>query len=93
VHTRLVCDSVPTTVIGDAEIDLTGIDITGPQKLQCLVDLVQVCMGPDLVAECRNISVPRAVKVIRQHVEPIDVSLDGFGVHGLQILILGGESN
>jgi hypothetical protein len=33
------------------------------------------------------------VKVVRQHVEPVDVSLDGFRVHGLQVLVLGRKSN
>jgi hypothetical protein len=83
VHTRLVGNSVSAPVIGDTEVYLARIDVAGPQELQCLVDLVQVGMGPDLVAECWNVGIPRAVEVIGQHVEPIDVSLDGFRVHGL----------
>jgi hypothetical protein len=93
VHARLVRNSVSAPIVGDAEIDLARIDVAGPQELQCLVDLVQVCVGPDLVAECWNVDIPRAAKVVRQHVEPIDVSLDGFRVHGLQVLILSRECN
>jgi hypothetical protein len=48
---------------------------------------------PDLVAECWNIGIPRTVKVVRQHVEPVNVSLDGSRVHGLQVFVLGGKSN
>jgi hypothetical protein len=93
VHARPVRDSVPTTVIGDAEVDLARIDVASPQELQGLVDLVQVGVGPDLVAECWNIGIPRAVKVVRQHVEPVDVSLEGFRVHGLQVFVLSRKGN
>jgi hypothetical protein len=93
VHARLVCNSVSAPIVGDSEIDLAGIDIARPQELQGLVDLVQVRVGPDLVAECWNIGIPRTVKVVRQHVEPIDVSLNGFRVHGLEVLVLGRKGN
>jgi hypothetical protein len=52
VHARPVRDSVPTSIVRDAEIDLARIDAAGPQELQGLVNLVQICVGPDLVAKC-----------------------------------------
>jgi hypothetical protein len=93
VHTRLVCNSVPAPIVGDAEIDLAWIDVARPQELQGLVNLFQVCVRPNLVAECWNIGIPRTVKVVRQHVKPIDVRLNGFRVHGLQVLVLGRKGN
>jgi hypothetical protein len=93
VHARPVRNSVSAPVVGDTQVDLARIDVAGPQQLQCLINLLQVCVGPDLVAECWNIGIPRTVKIVRQHVEPIDERLDGFRVHGLQVLVLGRKGN
>jgi hypothetical protein len=48
---------------------------------------------PDFVAKCWNLSIPRAVKIIRQYIKPVDVRFDSFRVHELQVFVLSRKSN
>jgi hypothetical protein len=46
VHAVLVSDGISTTVVGDAHVDLLRVDVAGPERIERIIDFLEIGMRP-----------------------------------------------
>jgi hypothetical protein len=88
VHTVLVSDSISTAIVGDAHVDLLWVNIAGPEKLQRVVNLLEIRMRFQLGTETWDVLVPCTMEVVGENAEPINMSLEAFRVHIFHVVVL-----
>jgi hypothetical protein len=59
-----------------------------PEKAQGLIDLLKICVRPDLRAETWCGGVPSSMQIVGEYAEPINLRLESLEVHVLQICVL-----
>jgi hypothetical protein len=77
-HAVLVQNYEATSVVGDAQVYLSGIQTSEPECLDVLVDVTNVGVEPDLGTIPGEVLVPRAVKIIGDKAVRL-ISMCNFG--------------
>lgn len=63
LHAVLIGDSVSSTVIGNAKVDLLGVHLVEPKETEPVVDFLQVSVRLDVRAFTGNGGIPRLCHV------------------------------
>lgn len=64
---------IPTAIIGETKGEFGRINPGGPQGFQMAVYFLEISMGADTSTKTWVVLVPRAMEVISQDIEPVDV--------------------